>query len=177
MSITPQEKELVTIGIAVACGCKTCLRGDMIAARQLHVTDKDIADAARIAIDIRRSATNDVEQFVLSALARTPTPERSQVQHEDQRTGALVCIGAAFAVNHAPSLKQHVAAAEAIGIETEDIHEVVRLAAHMKTVSASQVEQAMCPDEFDDETDTLTEYVTPFGPEHCAWSTLCRAME
>ncbi len=177
MSITPQEKELVTIGVAVACGCKTCLRGDIIAARQLHVTDKDIADVARIAIDIRRSATDDVERFILSALAKTPTPEGDVVQPENQRTGALVSVGAAFAVNHAESLRQHVAAAETIGIETEDLHEVVRLAAHMKTVSASQVEQAMCPDECDDETDTLTEYVTPFGPEHCAWSALCRAME
>ncbi len=44
MSITPQERGLVTLGIAIACGCKTCLRQDMLLARSLHVPDKDIAN-------------------------------------------------------------------------------------------------------------------------------------
>jgi len=176
MSITPQERELVIIGIAVACGCKTCLRSNMNAARQLHATDKDVADVMSLAINIRRSATDEIEHFVLSDLTETSESERNPVQQKNQRMEALVSVGTAFAINCASSLKEHMATAEAIGIDTEDIREVVRLSEFMKTVAASQVEQIMCPDELEDNTDTLAEYMTPFGPEHCAWAGLCKPM-
>lgn len=176
MSITPQERELVTIGIAVACGCKTCLREDMLLARSLHVTDKDIADTVKIAINIRRSAADDVEKFILSDFTETTEPEPDFVQHNNSRIEALVSVGTAFAVNCTSSLKKHVATAESIGITAEDLREVVGLSAFMKAVAASHVEQVMCPDEFDDETNALAEYSTPFGPKHCAWVGHCKSM-
>jgi len=177
MSITPQEKELVTIGIAIASGCKASLRGTMITAHQLHVTDQDIADVVGIAIKIRRSATDDIEQFLLSGLTETSAPEGNFVKQENQRIGTLVCVAAAFAVNCTSRLKKHVAIAEAIGIEADDLLEVIHLSGYMKTLAASHVEQVMCPDEVADETNTLAEYTTPFGPEHCAWASHCKSME
>ena len=41
-------------------------------------------------------------------------------------------------------------------------------------VAASHVEHVMCPDELGDESNTLAQYNTPFGPEHCAWASLCK---
>jgi len=174
MSITPQERELVTIGIAVACGCQTSLRGNMLAAHRLHVADKDIADAVSIAINTRRSATDNIEKFVALDFTEISEPEQNLAQQDNQRVEMLVSVGTAFAVNCASSLRKHVATAEAIGIEAEDLNEVIRLSEFMKTVAASHVEQVMCPDEFDDATNTLAEYSTPFGPEHCAWAGLCK---
>ncbi len=174
MAITPQERELVTIGIAVACGCKTCLRENMLAARALHVTDEDIADTVTTALNIRRSSTDSIEKFIFSDFTETSEPEQDFIQHENQRIEALVSVGTAFAVNCASSLRKHVATAEAIGIEAEDLREVATLSEFMKTVAASHVEQVMCPDELGDESNTLAQYNTPFGPEHCAWASLCK---
>jgi len=176
MSITPQERELVTIGIAIACGCKTCLRQDMLLARGLHVTDKDIANTIKIAINVRHSSTDNVEKFISSDFTETAEAEPNFVQNENKRLEILVFVGTAFAVNCASSLKKYLASAKAIGIMDEELREVVGLAAFMKTIAASHVEQIMCPDEFDDKTYALADYSMPFGPEHCAWAGHCKPM-
>ena len=176
MSITPQERELVTIAVAVACGCKTCLRENMLVARALHVTDEDVADAIKTAANVRRSTTDAVEQYILSDFAETAEPEPDFSQHDNPRIQALVSVGSAFAVNCASSLKKYVATAKTLDITAEDLQEVVGLSAYMKTVAASHVEQVMCPEECEDETNTLTDYTMPFGPEHCAWVGHCRLM-
>jgi len=176
MPLSPQERELVTIGIAVACGCKTCLRENMLAARSLHVTDKDIADSVKIAVGVRMDAAHEVEKFISSGFSETAEPEPTITQQSNQRLVSLVSVGTAFAVNCAASLRKHLAIAKTAGIIHEDLHEVVGLSAFMKTVAASHVEQVMCPDEFDDETNALADYSMPFGPEHCAWSAHCKTM-
>ncbi|MDP6437547.1 MAG: carboxymuconolactone decarboxylase family protein [Gammaproteobacteria bacterium] len=177
MPISPQERELVTIAVAVACGCKTCLRENMLVARSLHVTDKDVADAIKTAANIRRSTTDALEQYILSDFSETAEPEPDFSQHDNPRLQALVSVGTAFAVNCASSLKKYVATAKTLDIPADDLQEVVGLSAYMKAVAASHVEQVMCPEEFEDETNTLTDYTMPFGPEHCAWVGHCRMME
>ncbi|MBT77776.1 MAG: hypothetical protein CL798_06270, partial [Chromatiales bacterium] len=66
MSITPQERELIIISAAVGSGCKTCIKQDMLIANQLRVSGADIAATVAVAIEIRRNATNDIENFVSS---------------------------------------------------------------------------------------------------------------
>jgi len=175
MSITPQERELVIIGAAVACGCKACLRQDMLIANQLHVTDKDISDAIAIAIEVRRSATNSIENFISSGLVDSMEPEQTSAQHQDPRNTALISVSAAFAVNCVSSLKKQVAAANAIGVDEEDLDAVVSLSSFIKAMAASHVERMMGPDVLEDDSDTLAEYGTPFGPERCAWSEVCKS--
>jgi len=177
MSITPQERELVIIGAAVACGCKACLRQDMLVANQLHVTDADIADTIAIAIDVRRHATNSIENFISSGLVDSMEAEQPSVRHQSPRKAALVSVGAAFAVNCACSLKKHVAAAKEIGIDAEDLDAVVGLSSFIKAMAATHVERMMNPNEFEfgDDSDTLAEYGTPFGPERCAWAEVCKS--
>lgn len=175
MSITPQERELVIIGTAVACGCKTCIRQNMLVANQLHVTDKDIADAIAVAIDIRRRATNNIENFVSSGFVNSTEPEQMSAQNCSRRINALVSVGAAFAVNCVSSLEKQITTAREIGIEEEDLDTVVGLSSFIKAMAASHVERLMTPDEFEDGTDMLAEYGTPFGPERCAWVELCKS--
>jgi len=174
MSITPQERELIIIGAAIASGCKACIRQDMLVANQLHVTEKDISDAIAIAIDVRRCATDSIENFISSGLVDLMEPEQSSVRHQSPRNTALVSVGAAFAVNCVSSLKKQVAAAREIGIGEEDLDAVVSLSSFVKAMAVSHVERLMNPNEFMDDSDTLAEYGTPFGPERCAWAEVCR---
>jgi alkylhydroperoxidase/carboxymuconolactone decarboxylase family protein YurZ len=175
MSITPQERELVIIGTAVACGCKTCIRQNMLVAKQLHVADKDIAEAIAVAIDIRRHAANDMEDFVSSGLVDSTEPEPMSARDDNQRLIALVSVGAAFAVNCVSSLSKQVTTARAVGIDDKDLNTVVGLSSFIKAMAASHVERLMSPDEFEDNTDMLAQYATPFGPERCAWTEVCKS--
>jgi alkylhydroperoxidase/carboxymuconolactone decarboxylase family protein YurZ len=57
------------------------------------------------------------------------------------RMTALVCVGAAFAVNCVASLEQHLAAAEKGGVPADEIEQIVTLAAFIKQKAASHVER------------------------------------
>ena len=175
MAITPQERELVIIGIAVASGCKSSLRESATVARQLHVLDKDIDDTIAAAIRIRQAATNSMAAFVSAGFTETAEPKPQPGRDNDQRIEALVAIGAAFAVNCVANLREQLANAKTAGIPDQDLHAVASLSAFMKVNAASHVERLMNPEGVDDETDTLADYGTPFGPERCAWAPFCRS--
>jgi len=175
MPITPQERELVIISAAVGSGCKACIRQDMLVANQLHVTDTDITDAIAIAIEIRRCATNDIENFVSSGLVESMEPDQISARHRSPRIKALVSVSAAFAVNCISSLKKQITAARAVGIDEKDLDAVVSLSSFIKAMAASHVERLMDPNEIADDSDTLAEYGTPFGPERCAWAEVCKS--
>ncbi|MAF82643.1 MAG: hypothetical protein QGH93_03035 [Gammaproteobacteria bacterium] len=175
MSITPQERELVIISAAVGCGCKACIKQDMLIANQLHVADTDIADAVEVALEIRRNATNDIENFTSSSPDDTLELKLSSAVQQNQRNTALASVSAAFAANCVSSLKQQIAAAKAIGIGDKELDAVVSLSSFVKAMAASHVERLMSPNEFEDDSDTLAEYGTPFGPERCAWTEVCKA--
>lgn len=175
MAITPQERELIIIGSAVACGCKALIRQDMLVANQLHVPDTDITAAIAVAIDIRRCATNDMEYFVSSGLVDSMGSEQSSARHRSPRKKALVSIGAAFAVNSVSSLTEQLANARAVDIDEKDIDAVVGLSSFIKAMAASHVERLMSVGESEDDSDTLAKYGTPFGPERCAWAQVCNS--
>ncbi|MDH3511770.1 MAG: hypothetical protein OER85_13030 [Gammaproteobacteria bacterium] len=175
MAITPQERELVIIGISVASGCKGTLQESATVARQLHVPQKDIDDSISTAIRMREAATHSIAHFVSEGFAETGEPKLQPVDDDHQRIEALVSIGAAFAVNCVANLREQIANAKTLGIPEDDLNAVVSLSAYMKVMAASHVERLMNPDEIADETDTLAEYGTPFGPERCAWAPFCRS--
>ena len=175
MAITPQERELVIIGIAVASGCKSSLRESMTVARQLHVPDKDIDDTIGTAIRIRQAATDSMENFVSAGLTETRESKPHAGSNDDQRIETLVSVGAAFAVNCVANLREQLAIAKTADISDDDLKAVASLSAFMKVTASSHVERLINPDGLDDETDTLADYGTPFGPERCAWAPFCRS--
>jgi hypothetical protein len=113
MAITPQERELVIIGVSVASGSKGNLRESVTVARQLHVPDEDIDDTIAAAIRIRRAATGSMENFVSAGFAETDSADLYAVD-DVQRVQALVSVGAAFAVNCVASLGEQVTRAKSI---------------------------------------------------------------
>jgi len=50
----------------------------------------------------------------------------------DERTKVLICLGAATAANCIPCFEYYFGKAEAVGLKTEEIHEVVNLASQLK---------------------------------------------
>jgi len=174
MAITPQERELVIISAAVGSGCKTCIKQDMLIANQLRVSGADIAATVAVAIEIRRNATNDIENFVSSDHGETLKLKLSASVEHNQRITALVSVSAAFAVNCVNNLKQQIAIAKSVGISNRELDAVVSLSSFIKAMAASHVERLMSQNEFEDDSNTLAEYGTPFGPERCAWTEACK---
>ncbi len=57
------------------------------------------------------------------------------------RVRELVSVGAAFGVNCTSNLKEHLVAAETVGISQEEVAEIAKLAAFIKERAASHVER------------------------------------
>ncbi len=55
------------------------------------------------------------------------------------RVRELVSVGAAFGVNCTSNLKEHLVAAETVGISQEEVAEIAKLAAFIKERAASHV--------------------------------------
>jgi AhpD family alkylhydroperoxidase len=178
MGITPQERELVAIGIAVASGCRPCVDTAILAAREDGANPDDIANSISVASDVRRAATSIIEDFALRRNGvETAQTEPDPVPGNSERIDELVSVGASFALNCVPSMQKHVDNASAIGISREEIMEIVKLGVYLKDMAASHVEHLVSAQDTEDETNTLAEYHEPFDAtshELCAWSNLCR---
>ena len=141
MAMTPKEKELVAIGISVAAGCKPCTDHHVAVARKARATDAEIRQATDDAFIVRRHATDIMEAYALAYLGEDRDVGGFGFPGEPSRITALVCIGAAFAVNCVASLEHHLAAAGKAGVSEDDIGQVVALAAFIKQRAASHVER------------------------------------
>ncbi|HLF24779.1 MAG TPA: carboxymuconolactone decarboxylase family protein [Anaerolineae bacterium] len=53
MALDPKTRELVNVGVAVAINCQSCLDFHVKKARELQVTNEELADAVRAARDMR----------------------------------------------------------------------------------------------------------------------------
>jgi len=141
MAITPKEKELAAIGIAVATGCKPCTDYHVKAVRKAGASDEEIKQAVAEALSVRKSATEIMERYALAHLGEKEQSTRAGQARETTRIKKLVSLGAAFAVNCVSSLEQHLAAARTVGISQQDITTIVKLAAFIRGKAASHVER------------------------------------
>jgi AhpD family alkylhydroperoxidase len=141
MAISPKEKELVAIGISVAAGCKPCTDHHVAVARKARASDEEIRQAADDAFVVRRHAANIMEAYALAHLGEEREVAGFDFHGEPNRITALVCLGAAFAVNCVASLEHHLAAAGETGVSEDDIRQIVTLAAFIKQKAASHVER------------------------------------
>ena len=141
MAMNPREKELAAIGISVAAGCKPCTDHHVAVAHKARASDEEIRQAADVAFAVRRNATDIMEAYALAHLGEDRDVAGFGFLEEPNRMTALVCIGAAFAVNCVASLEHHLAAAEDAGVPEDEIKQVTALAAFIKQRAASHVEQ------------------------------------
>lgn len=53
MALDSRSRELVSIGVAVAINCQSCLDFHVRKARELEVTNEEVAEAVRVARDMK----------------------------------------------------------------------------------------------------------------------------
>ncbi|MFQ5539525.1 MAG: carboxymuconolactone decarboxylase family protein [Candidatus Binatia bacterium] len=82
-----------------------------------------------------------MKDHVLVRLGELEEERKSSGSNETNRVKELVSVGAAFAVNCVSNLKEHLGAAEAMGISQEDIAEILNLSRFIKEKGASHVER------------------------------------
>jgi AhpD family alkylhydroperoxidase len=143
MALTIREKEIAAVGISVAAGCKPCTSYHQKAAAENGASDAEIRQAVAGAVAIRRRASEIMERH---GLRRTEGPAESSPTAEPTRTGELTALGAAYAVRCPSSLKQHLKAADLLGVGADEIREVVQLAAFIQEMAASHVERLVPQD-------------------------------
>jgi AhpD family alkylhydroperoxidase len=135
MSLTPKERELVSVGASLAAGCKLCANYHFKKVRTAGATDEEIEQAMTDAIAVRDSARRIMEWHGLKLLGRKLRGEDSETPGEGEgttRITELVSIAAAFAVNCTSSLEKHIEAARSLGITDDDIQAVVDLGRFIK---------------------------------------------
>lgn len=136
MSLTLKDKELVSVGAALAAGCKTCINYHFAKVRKAGASDEEIQAAMEDAISVRDGARKIMEGhgFKLLGLFRGGAEEPGDYEglENTTRMSELVSIAAAFSVNCTSSVEKHMAAARSIGVAGEEINAAVDVAKFIK---------------------------------------------
>ncbi|NIN70596.1 MAG: hypothetical protein GTO46_01410 [Gemmatimonadetes bacterium] len=128
MSLTPKEKELVSVGASLAAGCKLCADYHFKKVRKTGASDEEIEQAMSDAIAVRDRARKIMEWHGLRLLGRKLRGDsgESPVDVADAtRITELVSIASAFAVSCTSSLERHIEAARSLGVADDDIQSAV----------------------------------------------------
>ena len=141
MVISVTEKELAAVGISVASGCKPCTNYHVKAVREAGASDEEIKQAVADALSVRKRATEFMRVHALARLGQEGSHRHADGPDPLNRVRELVSVGAAFGVNCTSNLKEHLAAAETVGISQEEVAEIVKLAAFIKERAASHIER------------------------------------
>ncbi|UCH72626.1 MAG: carboxymuconolactone decarboxylase family protein [Rhodospirillales bacterium] len=140
MTISAKDKELAAVGISVAAGCKPCTDHHVTVARKARATDEEIRAAIAEALAVRGRAAEIMRAYALSHFGATASPDVAEDTGES-RVGALIRVGAAFAVNCTASLEHALAAARRAGIAPDEVAEIVKLAGFIRSRAISHVEK------------------------------------
>ena len=135
MSLSVKEKELVSVGVSLAAGCKTCANFHFKKVRGAGASDEEIEQAMTDGIAVRDKAKKIMERqgFRLLGLKFSRTEEGEEDNAtETSRMKELVSIASAYAVNCTSSLKKHLATARSIGVAEDEIEAVLDLARFIK---------------------------------------------
>jgi AhpD family alkylhydroperoxidase len=144
MVLRLKERELVAVGVSVAAGCKPCADYHIAAARKARANSDDIRRAIADGLGVRRHATEIMRDHALSQLGDNDHTAAAEALGEVDRLGALIGLGAAFAVNCTQCFGQLRSEAEAHGVTTAEIADVAELARMIKDKAASHVERLAC---------------------------------
>ena len=136
-----KEKELAAVGISVVSGCKPCTNYHVKAVREAGASDEEIKQAVADALSVRKSATDFMKAHALARLGQEGSHSHADGPDSTNRVRELVSVGAAFGVNCTSNLKEHLVAAETVGISQEEVAEIAKLAAFIKERAASHVER------------------------------------
>ena len=163
MTLTAIERELAAVGISVASGCKPCTNYHVKAVREAGASEEEIKQAISDALSVRVTATNIMRSHVLVRLGQEDQRHIPTNPPDTNRVKALVSMGAAFSANCASSLKEHLAAAESVGISPIEIDELMKLAAFIKDRAASHVERLVGMRDAEDAAKVAAQYKATFA--------------
>lgn len=147
MVLTPEEKELVAVGISVAAGCRPCTSYHLKQVRKTGATEDEIRQAVVDALCVRNSATEIMRRHGLELGDVDGEVAGCGCSCETARIGELVSIGAAFAVNCSANLAEHLQTSQSVEVTEDDVAAIAELAAFIKKMAASHVERLVGLDE------------------------------
>jgi AhpD family alkylhydroperoxidase len=139
--LSEKVQEIIAVGASVAAGCLPCTKFHLRAASDVGAGEGEILQAVRVAVEVRRAATEIMAKAggLPPAEAEKPGPDpeggRTLVQE-------LVSISAAYAVNCPTSLGTHMAAARALGATDEQMFEAVKIACAIRDVAVQKAKAA-----------------------------------
>ncbi len=139
MLLTEKEKELVSLGASIASGCRLCTDAHVKESRRVGCSEDEIEQAMRDALSVRQSAQVIMERHGLKALGRKllgldegGDAEEAIAEVSPTRTGELVAVAAAYAVNCEANLDAHTAAARDLGVTEPQIRAVIGISKFVK---------------------------------------------
>lgn len=76
-SLTPEGRELVALGAALASNCSVCLEHHIAEAKKAGLTDSQIAEAIRLADNIRQVPARKIVEAAIGIISRTSADNQS----------------------------------------------------------------------------------------------------
>jgi AhpD family alkylhydroperoxidase len=140
-TLTDHEQELIAIAAAVSSGCRPCLAFHIKAARASGVPDEEMRGAVRLALEVRRFATDAMAKLADKVLGEAPAGDSSSPSR-DGAIGELVSAAAALAANCSSALESHVSAATQLGATEGQKRTAFDIARAVKGMASKKVEDA-----------------------------------
>jgi AhpD family alkylhydroperoxidase len=137
LSLSEKDQEIIAVGASVASGCLPCTKFHVRAASRAGANEVEILQAVREATRIRMAATVIMAKAGGLADAEVnqsipATVEASSLIRE------LVCISAAYAINCATSLKEHMEAARSLGASDQQMFRAMEIGCGIKDVAGQK---------------------------------------
>lgn len=135
MSLTPKEKQLVSVGASLAAGCKLCADYHFKKVRKAGATDEEVEQAMTDAIAVRDGARKIMEWHGLKLLGRKLLGQEGEPpvgEGDTTRMTVLVSIASAFAVNCTSSLEKYIERARRLGVADDDVRSAVEIGRFIK---------------------------------------------
>lgn len=132
--LNDKDRELVSIGASIAANCQPCAAFHLRAAQIAGASDSEINQAVNEALGVRRHATEGMAQLANQYLSTSnPGSQANQLIWE------LVSLSAAWAINSAPDIEEHIAAAQRLGATKGQILSATKIASAIKATAERKV--------------------------------------
>jgi AhpD family alkylhydroperoxidase len=139
-ALSDKEREYVAIGAAISAGCRPCTQYHVNAALKAGLSKDDVRTAAEEAEALRVEAAASVADYARGLLG-----DGEKRAHDfgdmNERSQALVRIGAATGGNAGPFLSDILPRARGLGLADNAVREAVEVAGMVKTMAGKFFEK------------------------------------
>jgi AhpD family alkylhydroperoxidase len=132
VQLEQRDKELAAIGASIGCNCRPCIEHHIPAGREAGLSEAELADAVATARGVRDAAIELLAPRIDELLAGGSVRSEASLLGETVRAHALVALGASVGANSHPLLREQIAAALEIGLDTAEIAAAVAMARYVQ---------------------------------------------